>query len=95
MQSLHKWAPVLITYVLLAGILFLLGMRRPLEIALVPLTVIGAWAFFGHLITLDDDALGGWSNPERSGAIWRTSLGQLCIKGLAFLVILVIVVWQS
>ena len=23
-----------------------------------------AWAFFGHLITADDDAPGGWSNPD-------------------------------
>ncbi|MFT3791251.1 MAG: hypothetical protein QM741_09250 [Rudaea sp.] len=31
-------------------------------------TVIGfsAWAFFGHLITADDDAPGGWSNPDGS-----------------------------
>ena len=28
-------------------------------------TVIGfsAWAFFGHLVTADDDLPGGWSNP--------------------------------
>lgn len=31
-------------------------------------TIIGfsAWAFFGHLITSDDDAPGGWSNPDCS-----------------------------
>jgi hypothetical protein len=29
-------------------------------------TLIGfsAWAFFGHLITADDDLAGGWSNPD-------------------------------
>ena len=31
-------------------------------------TVIGfsVWAFAGHLITADDDAPGGWSNPDGS-----------------------------
>ena len=29
-------------------------------------TLIGlsAWAFAGHLVTADDDAPGGWSNPD-------------------------------
>ena len=29
-------------------------------------TVIGfaAWAFVGHVVTIDDDLLGGWSNPD-------------------------------
>ena len=31
-------------------------------------TLIGfsAWAFIGHLVTADDDAPGGWSNPDGS-----------------------------
>jgi hypothetical protein len=31
-------------------------------------TLIGfsAWAFFGHLVTIDDDMKGGWSNPDGS-----------------------------
>lgn len=31
-------------------------------------TLIGAaaWAFVGHVITLDDDGPGGWSNPDGS-----------------------------
>ena len=31
-------------------------------------TLIGAaaWMFIGHLITADDDAPGGWSNPDGS-----------------------------
>ena len=31
-------------------------------------TVIGfaVWAFVGHLITIDDDAPGGWNNPDGS-----------------------------
>jgi hypothetical protein len=37
-------------------------------------TLIGlsAWAFFGHLITADDDAPGGWSNPDGKNPLpWR------------------------
>ena len=31
-------------------------------------TLIGvaAWAFIGHIVTADDDARGGWSNPDGS-----------------------------
>ena len=43
-------------------------------------TVIGfsAWAFFGHLITADDDIPGGWSNPDGSLPFpWA----ELAVKG--------------
>lgn len=37
-----------------------------------------AWAFFGHLVTADDDAPGGWSNPDGTHLFpW----GELVIKG--------------
>lgn len=45
-------------------------------------TAIGfsAWAFFGHLITADDDAPGGWSNPDGSLPFpWA----ELAVKGAA------------
>jgi hypothetical protein len=44
-------------------------------------TVIGfsAWAFLGHLVTADDDAPGGWSNPD--GAVSFPWV-ELIIKGL-------------
>ena len=29
----------------------------------IPAVLLTAWAFFGYLVTLDDDAPGGWSNP--------------------------------
>lgn len=46
-------------------------------------TAIGfsAWAFFGHVVTSDDDLPGGWSNPD--GLLpfpWR----ELVVKGLLF-----------
>jgi hypothetical protein len=42
-----------------------------------PALVLTGWAFFGHLMTLDDDAPGGWSNPERSRRTWMRSLLNL------------------
>jgi hypothetical protein len=42
-------------------------------------TFIGfaAWIFAGHLITIDDDFPGGWSNPDGSSPLpWR----ELAIK---------------
>jgi len=49
-------------------------------------TLIGfaTWAFIGHLVTADDDAPGGWSNPDGAEPFpWA----ELAIKGvvLAFL----------
>ena len=48
-------------------------------------TLIGfaAWVFFGHLITLDDDGYGGFSNPDDSQRVYRRSLKELGLKFLA------------
>lgn len=54
-------------------------------------TLIGfsAWAFFGHLITADDDARGGWSNPDGSLPLrW----GWLILKALVFAALCVLAV---
>ncbi|MBW8897347.1 MAG: hypothetical protein JF619_04365 [Massilia sp.] len=47
-------------------------------------TVIGfaVWAFVGHLITIDDDVPGGWSNPDGSIPFPFT---QLAIKAAVLL----------
>jgi hypothetical protein len=54
-------------------------------------TAIGfaAWAFVGHLVTADDDAPGGWSNPH--GAL-TFPWGELAMKGLV-LMALCLVAW--
>ena len=49
-----------------------------------PALVLTAWAFFGHLITLDDDFPGGWSNPERSAKFVYQSLLALALKLTVF-----------
>lgn len=55
-------------------------------------TVIGfaVWAFVGHLVTIDDDAEGGWSNPEGSRQFWRHSLFELFVKLLIMVVLFMI-----
>jgi hypothetical protein len=49
-------------------------------LAVVP----AGWALLGHLVTLDDDAPAGFSNPDASPSVWRTSLIELLAKGLLF-----------
>jgi hypothetical protein len=45
---------------------------------------LSGWAASGHLVTLDDDMPGRWSNPDRSRGFWLKSLGQLAIKVVVF-----------
>ena len=52
-----------------------------------PSFVLAAWIFFGHLITLDDDATDGFSNPTGSEEFWRRSKTELRLKGLLFLIV--------
>ncbi len=54
--------------------------------------ILSGWAALGHLITLDDDMPGEWSNPLRSRAVWRRSLVELTVKLLA---LPVFVIWQQ
>jgi hypothetical protein len=53
----------------------------------LPALVISIWVALGHLITLDDDYPGGWSNPEDDKEYWKASLRELAKKllVLAFL----------
>ena len=66
------------------AVAFLLGARTVGnwvgELALI----LSGWAAIGHLVTLDDDMPGGWSNPDRSRAVWSKSLAQLAIKMVIF-----------
>jgi hypothetical protein len=50
-----------------------------------------AWVAFGHLITVDDDMPGEWSNLEGDKKIWRSSLVTLLFKFLAFVFLVVLV----
>ena len=52
-----------------------------------PALLFSAWAFVGHLVTIDDDYPGGFSNPQKSQALWSTSVRALGMKFLAFVAI--------
>jgi hypothetical protein len=56
-------------------------------------TVCGfaGWAAIGHLLTLDDDMPGEWSNPEGEKAFWRNSLLVLAGKFVIFITLLALV----
>ena len=47
-----------------------------------PALVLAAWAFLGHLVTLDDDFPGGWSNEGGSRAVAVKSVLLLAAKGI-------------
>lgn len=46
--------------------------------------IASGWAAIGHLVTLDDDVPGGWSNPADSRPYWYRSLRDLVLKFLLF-----------
>lgn len=54
------------------------------------LCFLSAWVALGHLITLDDDMPGEWSNPESDKAIWHGSLFMLSVKFLVFFAIVIL-----
>lgn len=56
-----------------------------------PALILSGWAFAGHLVTLDDDMPGEWSNPQGSKKIWHLSLGELALKALVFFTLLIVV----
>ncbi len=56
-----------------------------------PALIMAGWATLGHLVTLDDDSPGGWSNPDGSRALWYRSLGELLIKTVILLSLLFMV----
>jgi hypothetical protein len=58
----------------------------------MPALLISAWAALGHLVTLDDEAAGSWSNPGSSSQVWFQSLGELTVKILVTLLVAWLVV---
>lgn len=44
----------------------------------------------GHLITIDDDRLGGFSNPEEDKNLWNLSLLLLLLKFVVLAVLLLV-----
>lgn len=88
MISSRAW-PWIVVGVLILSLLCSVGARlfgRPQLVVPLgsPALVLTGWAFLGHLITLDDDAPGGWSNPERSRKVWMRSLWILAALMVLF-----------
>ncbi len=57
----------------------------------VPALILSGLVAVGHLVTLDDDALGEWSNPDGSKSIWSHSLMELSIKILVFIAVVIVI----
>ncbi len=66
----------------------LLGAGYLAEIIGAPALLMTGWGFLGHLVTLDDDMPGGWSNPEGSRAMVWKSVGALLLKSGLFMTLL-------
>ncbi len=54
---------ILLAIVIAVALLLSLAWHVPYVYTLIGFSV---WAFVGHLVTADDDAPGGWSNPDGS-----------------------------
>jgi hypothetical protein len=69
----------------------IIGVPRDIVLGLgLPALVLSGWAALGHLITLDDDYPGEWSNPERSKGIWRASLIEMLGRVSVFALLLLV-----
>jgi hypothetical protein len=69
------------------------GERRFAAFVVAAAAIVSALGVIGHLVTLDDDARGGWSNPDGEHALWRRSLLELGIKILAFAASCTLLLW--
>jgi len=65
-----------------SGLLSLAGRRTVAAYAILPAVVTSVWIFVGHLVTVDDEAPGGWANPDGVPEVWRQSLLWLAMKAM-------------
>lgn len=75
---------IFVTSLLAATVAMFMGHQSQANYIAAPALVFSGWAALGHLVTLDDDAPGEWSNPEGSKAIWHRSIRELIIKIVVF-----------
>jgi hypothetical protein len=78
-----------------AAVSYLIGARSVGNWIAAPALVLSGWAALGHLITLDDDMPGAWSNPQRSRALWHRSLAGLTMKLMVFVGLVCFVISQQ
>ena len=82
-----RWKPLIMlpaAYVVLVAVVVVCGARTRVAALGLPLAILSGWAFLGHLVTIDDEFPGGWSNPQRSRSVLLNSLGALVAKGTLF-----------
>ena len=60
------------------------------KLGIPALVVAGLW-FLGHLVTVDDDAPGGFSNSESSSPVWHSCLLELLAKAGLFVLVSILV----
>lgn len=84
----HKGILIWLSFVFTSIVLLSLIANVPYIYSVLGFSI---WIFAGHLITLDDDAKGGYSNPEDSKEIWLSSKKELAVKFLALISLLIIV----
>ncbi len=78
------WLGVAIAIV--AALSFLLGVPYVYSVLGIAVLVFG-----GHLVTIDDDAPGGWSNPDGSKNVWAGSKLELLAKLATVFILLVLI----
>lgn len=81
-QRIVKW--IFVASLLAATVAMFMGHQSQARYIAAPALVFSGWVALGHLVTLDDDAPGEWSNPEGSKAIWCRSRVQLIVKIVVF-----------
>lgn len=80
-----------IVYYLLFYLVVIFGLSALVDVAYIyTLCGLAGWVAVGHLITLDDDMPGEWSNPEGDIALWRSSLRVLAVKFAVFFALVVL-----
>ena len=78
-----------------SGAALMVGAHSLGKLLILPALLVSGFAVLGHLVTLDEDVPGAWSNPEGSRKVWLSSVGELFAKIGAFAIALVLLFSQD
>ncbi len=84
----YKGILIWFSFAITAIVLLSLIARVPYIYSILGLCI---WIFVGHLVTLDDEAPDGFSNPDNSKEIWLSSKKELAIKLLVLICLLTVI----
>ena len=89
-MTIKKYKGILIwlSFVITAIVLLSLIANVPYIYSILGFSI---WIFAGHFVTLDDEAPGGYSNPDNSKEIWLSSQKELAVKFLVLVFLLTII----